>query len=83
MQKTAIDGLKAREIMDREGLSVREVARRMDVTRMTVYNLMRGDNTSLDVLSAFASALGVNPLDVLMTEGFPPPLVDAPAGMAA
>jgi len=83
MQKTAIDGQKARQIMDNEGLSVTEVSRRMGVTRMTVYNLLKGDNTSLDVLSAFAAALSVNPLDVLKTEGFPDPLVDASAGMAA
>lgn len=83
MQRTAIDGERAREIMEQESLTVVEVARRMNVTRMTVYNLMRGDNTTLDVLTAFAAALGVNPLDILMTEGFPDPLSEAPAGMAA
>ena len=72
MHKTAIDGSKAREIMDGDGLSVTEVARRMSVTRATVYNLLKGDNTTLDVLSNFAAAIGVNPLDVLVTEGFPP-----------
>ncbi len=71
MHKTAIDGSKAREIMDGDSLSVAEVSRRMGVTRMTVYNLLKGDNTTLDVLSSFAAAIGVNPLDVLMTEGFP------------
>jgi len=83
MHKTTIDGSKAREIMDNEGLSVTEVSRRMNVTRMTVYNLLKGHNTSLDVLSAFAAALNVNPLDILKTEGFPDPLVEASAGMAA
>ena len=82
MHKTAIDGSKAREIMDNEGLSVAEVSRRMGVTRMTVYNLLKGDNTTLDVLSSFAAALGVNPLDILKTEGFPDPLLEASAGMA-
>jgi transcriptional regulator with XRE-family HTH domain len=72
MHKTAIDGSKAREIMDGDGLSVTEVARRMSVTRATVYNLLKGNNTTLDVLSNFAAAIGVNPLDVLVTEGFPP-----------
>ena len=82
MHRTTIDGSKAREIMDNEGLSVAEVSRRMNVTRMTVYNLLKGDNTSLDVLSAFAAALNVNPLDILKTEGFPDPFVEASAGMA-
>ena len=82
MQKVSIDGSKAREIMDRDKLSVVEVARRMDVSRMTVYNLLEGNNTSLELLTTFCVALNnTNPLDILKTEGFPDPLVDASAGM--
>ena len=75
MHLTRIDGSKAREIMDNENLSVAEIARQMGVTRMTVYNLLKGDNTTLDVLSSFAAALNTNPLDILKTEGFPDPLL--------
>ena len=84
MQKVSIDGSKAREIMDRDKLSVVEVARRMDVSRVTVYNLLEGNNTSLELLTTFCVALNnTNPLDILKTEGFPDPLVEASAGMAA
>ena len=83
MQKVSIDGSKAREIMDRDKLSVVEVARRMDVSRMTVYNLLEGNNTSLELLTTFCVALNnTNPLDILKTEGFPDPLLEASAGMA-
>lgn len=82
MQKVSIDGSRAREIMDRDKLSVVEVARRMDVSRVTVYNLLEGNNTSLELLTTFCVALNnTNPLDILKTEGFPDPLVDASAGM--
>ena len=83
MQKVSIDGSKAREIMDRDKLSVVEVARRMDVSRVTVYNLLEGNNTSLELLTTFCVALNnTNPLDILKTEGFPDPLLEASAGMA-
>ena len=84
MQKVTIDGQQARQIMESNGLSVVEISRRMGVSRVTVYNLLKGDNTSLDVLASFAAALdNTNPLDILKTEGFPDPLVDASAGMVA
>jgi transcriptional regulator with XRE-family HTH domain len=84
MQSVSIDKDKAKDIMDKNGLSVVEVARRMNVSRVTVYNLLKGKHTSLELLTSFCVALdNTNPLDILKTEGFPDPLVDASAGMAA
>ncbi len=50
-----------------------ELSRRSNVTRQTINNIRTANSCSLRVLGDLAHALGINPIDLLITPGFPDP----------
>ena len=56
-----------------------ELARRADIAYITLKRAYDGDNYTRDTLAALANALGRDPHDLEIVEGFPPPLEHAPA----
>ena len=56
-----------------------ELARRADISYVTLKRAYDGENYTRDTLAALAAALGRNPHDLESVEGFPPPLDDAQA----
>jgi transcriptional regulator with XRE-family HTH domain len=52
---------RLRELIDASGLSVSEVARRLNVTRATVYNLLNGTHTdpAFSLVQRIADVFGV------------------------
>lgn len=63
-----IDKRKLRSEMVLKGVTVQEIAAMLGMTRQAIYGIMNGQNTTLDTVSAIASALGVNPMSILMIE---------------
>ncbi len=56
-----------------------ELARRADISYVTLKRAYDGENYTRDTLAALALALGRFPHDLELVEGFPPPLEHAPA----
>ena len=54
-----------------------ELARLADVTSQTIRNIRNTNSCSLRVLSDVASALDINPIDLLVTPGYPDPKAGA------
>lgn len=54
-----------------------ELARRSGVTTQTLRNIRRDGTCSLRVLGDLARACAINPIDLLITPGFPDPKVPA------
>ncbi len=52
-------GNKARKIVQKKGLSIRALAKKMATSISQVTRLMNDENVSLDTLSRFAAATGV------------------------
>jgi transcriptional regulator with XRE-family HTH domain len=63
--KTKPFSARLRELIDGAGLSVSEVARRLDVTRATIYNLLNGTHApTWELVQRIATTFGV-PTDTL------------------
>ena len=78
MGKIRLDRKKLDYVMlMRDVPSYRELAKRVDVHHNTLNNMVNHDRYSMDLLERVADALGVNPLDLLTTEGFPEPVLVA------
>ena len=83
LQDIRIDKDRLAVIMQDRKLTNVELARRMKVHPNAIVRIKSEESTSLNGLSKLCVALGCHPFDIMTVEGFPPPLVDAPAAVAA
>ena len=68
------------KMAEKEIYSVEELARRSGVTSLSIRKLFQGGAFLSDTLEKLAKALDCSPFDLLDAEGYPAPLVGAPAG---
>lgn len=68
-----VDSAKIRSTMQARNLSMVELAERSGITRAGIYQVLEGNRTTLDTVGRLATALGVNPIDLMRIEGFPSP----------
>jgi transcriptional regulator with XRE-family HTH domain len=75
-----LDERKVKVMMALRGVgSQKELAEKSGVHQDTLVQLLRGRRSfSPETLEKLAQALDCNPLDLLTTEGFPPPHLAAP-----
>ena len=57
----------------------RDLARESGLSEPTVYNVLGGKRFTSETLEKLATALGVNPIDLVEAEGYESPHVAAPA----
>ena len=60
-------------------MSARELAKKADVGEATIYRILNGAAFTSDTLGKIAEALGCNPVDLISSENFASPLVEASA----
>lgn len=70
-------------IQQERGISNVELARRMGVHHNAIIRIKKEQSTSFNGLTSLCEALNCHPFDIIRAEGFPPPLVDAPASLVA
>ena len=46
-------------------VTVQQIADQLGMTRQAIYNVMNGQNTTLDTVSTIAAVLGVDPVSIL------------------
>lgn len=63
-----------------KGMTLRDLARQTDIGEATLYRLVNGATFKSDTLGRLALALECNPVDLLDSRGYAPPLVVAPSG---
>ena len=79
-QTLRIDERKLRIFMASKGIdTLQELIEKSGVSYSTLYNVLNGANFRSGTLRDLASALDVNPIDLLLIDGYPVPHVDAPA----
>lgn len=76
--KIWVDRGRINIIMQDRGISNVDLAERMGVHRNAIVRIKREQSTSLDGLEKLCKALNCHPFDIVMAEGFPDPLMDAP-----
>jgi len=64
-----LDKRKIKSAMALSDVTVQQIADQLGMTRQAVYNAMNGQNTTLDMVSNIAAALGVDPVSILMVDG--------------
>ncbi len=75
-----IDERKLRIIMATRGIdTLQELSEKSGVSYSTLYNVLNGAPFRSVTLQGLAQALEVNPVDLMVIEGYPVPHVDAPA----
>ena len=62
-----------------KGMTARDLAAASDISEPTMYRIMGGKPFRSSTLGKIANALGCNPVDLIVTEGYTAPLVDAPS----
>lgn len=67
------------KMVERGIRTVEDLAERTGVTSLTIRTLFKGGDFRAVTLQKLSLALGCNPLDLLIVEEFPDPLVVAPA----
>ena len=74
-----LDERKLRIRMAEMGIrSIEELSRRSGVTRVTIYNMLSGEDYLVETLAKIAKALECNPFDILDMSEFSPH-AEAPA----
>lgn len=64
-------------------MSLRDLARVSDIGEATIYRIVSGAPFTSETLTKLAAALDCNPVDLIESEGFPPPHMDAPIARLA
>ena len=78
-----LDVTAIEEMRDEKGWSVTTFCERASISRPTWYKIVSdGGVTSMENVAKIAHGLGVHPWDISKAEGFPDPLMGAPADMA-
>lgn len=60
-----------------------DLATAAEISSQTIRNIRRDGICSMNVLAALASALDCNPIDLIVTPGFPDPKLEALAALSA
>jgi DNA-binding Xre family transcriptional regulator len=66
-------------MVDRGIESQAELARKANMSQVTLVSILKGGAFTLESLEKLAGALAVNPLDLLIAEGYPAPQPSAQA----
>lgn len=56
--------LKVEEVLNRKGISIAELARRVNVSRSSMHNTIKNGNPNLETLGKIADALDVDVVDL-------------------
>lgn len=76
-----VDGRRFDVLLLKKGMTIKEVAERMDVHYNTVLRIKTGGTTNMGTLQALCNALECHPFDLLVAEGYPPPFYPAPVSL--
>lgn len=80
MRKVKLDKTRVKVAMAMKGIDdYSQLAKQAGMHYNNVYKMVKTGRFSVDSISALAEALDVNPIDLLVTPGFPPPNLAAPA----
>jgi DNA-binding Xre family transcriptional regulator len=83
IKEIRVDRNRLNVIMQDRGITNVELARRMKVHKNAIVRIKKEQSTSLSGLTDLCAALNCHPFDLMIAEGFPDPLVDAPPTLVA
>lgn len=66
-------------MLDQRGMSARDLAKIAELGEATVYRIMNGSTFNSETLGKLALALECSPIDLIDTQGYDSPQVEAPA----
>jgi DNA-binding Xre family transcriptional regulator len=66
-----VDEVRMKEMMDRRGMTIQDVADKMEMHYNAVLRIKKGANTNLDTVQKLCNALECHPFGLLVAEGYP------------